>query len=323
MKILLQWCHSVPTLSGSESCTTKKMLKSQPKTGSRQRRGQVQHDNFLKKIFLLLLLFFATSQPQTLNELHSPENIRMFADHLFSEKDYLRSVSEYERLSGLEFNDTIQFKIAFAYQSMEKYEIALGKFSNIKPESVFHDESEKEYYKTLLQSGRYEDLQSNLINKDEKDFQRLLYLSYLFTSNKLLYQQNFLEPFPSAEQEKILYFYNQKKDPTYKSSWLSGLMSAFIPGSGKIYLGEFGDGIAAFLATSLFTFLSYDNFSHDHNFRGWLFAGLGFFFYTGNIYGSVAAAQIYNAKVDYEYNANLKVYLQNKNYFLPENEFIK
>jgi TM2 domain-containing membrane protein YozV len=100
-------------------------------------------------------------------------------------------------------------------------------------------------------------------------------------------------------------------------------MSALIPGSGKIYLGEIGDGITAFIATSLLAFLSYDNFSHNHNFRGWLFAGLGFFFYAGNVYGSVAAAQIYNAKVDYEYNLNLKEYLKSKNYFLEESEFVK
>lgn len=277
----------------------------------------------MKKISLLLLLFLSSSQSQILNELHSPENIRKFADYLFAEKDYLRSVFEYERLTGYEFNDTIQFKIALAYQYMEKNDLALEKFSDIKSKSVFYEESEREYYKTLLQSGSYEDLQSSLINKDEKDFQRLLYLSYLFTSNGLPDKQVFSEPFPLDEQEKILYFYNQKKESPYKSSLLSGLISALIPGSGKIYLGEIGDGIAAFLASSLFAFLSYDNFSNDHNFRGWLFAGIGFFFYAGNIYGSVAAAQIYNAKVDYEFNANLREYLQNKNYFLPGNDFIK
>jgi len=277
----------------------------------------------MKKTFFLLFLSLSTSQPQTLNELHSPENIRKFADYLFDEKDFLRSVIEYERLPEYKSNDTIKFKIALAYQSMEKNDLALEKFSDIKPGSVFYDESEKEYYKTLFQSGRYEDLKSSLANKNEREFQRLLYLSYLFTNNDLPGHQNFLEFFPSIEQKDILSFYNQKKEPPYKSSLLSGLMSALIPGSGKIYLGEIGDGITAFMATSIFAFLSYDNFSNDHNFRGWLFAGLGFFFYTGNIYGSVAAAQIYNARVDYEYNLNLKEYLKSKNYFLQENEFVK
>jgi len=275
------------------------------------------------KIIFLLILFSFTIKPQTSNLLHTPANTRKFADHLFSGKDYLRSVFEYEKLPEYEKNDTIEFKIPLAYQLMGKYDLALEKFLSVNKESVYYDQSVKEYYKTLLQAGRYNELQSKLANNDVKDFQRLLYLSYLFTSNELPAEQNFLEAFPLSGKESLLSFFSEKKNPPYKSSLLSGLFSAIIPGSGKIYLGEIGDGITAFIATSLFAFLSYDNFRANHDFRGWLFSGLGFFFYTGNIYGSVAAAQIYNAKVDYEYKEKLNEYLQNKNYFVPGNDFVK
>jgi len=275
------------------------------------------------KIIFLLILFSFTIKPQTSNLLHTPANTRKFADHLFSGKDYLRSVFEYGKLPEYEKNDTIEFKIPLAYQLMGKYDLALEKFLSVNKESVYYDQSVKEYYKTLLQAGRYNELQSKLANNDVKDFQRLLYLSYLFTSNELPTEQNFLEAFPLSGKESLLSFFSEKKNPPYKSSLLSGLFSAIIPGSGKIYLGEIGDGITAFIATSLFAFLSYDNFRANHDFRGWLFSGLGFFFYTGNIYGSVAAAQIYNAKVDYEYKEKLNEYLQNKNYFVPGNDFVK
>jgi TM2 domain-containing membrane protein YozV len=276
----------------------------------------------MNKLFLLFIHISLVIQAQSLNELHSPVYIREFADHLFFEKDYLRSIYEYEKLLKYLHNDTIEFKVALAYQTIKRYDLALEKFRKINKESIFFNMSEIEYYKTLLISGRYEKLQTTLINKEE-NFQRLLYLSYLFTYDKLPDQQQFVSSFPVNQQESILNFYNQKKDPPYKSSFLSGLMSSIIPGSGKIYLGELGDGITAFLAASIFAFLSYDNFSHNHKFRGWLFSGIGFFFYAGNIYGSVSSAQIYNARVDYEYNLKLKEYLQNKNYFLPGNDFIK
>ena len=275
------------------------------------------------KIIFLLILFSFTIKPQTSNLLHTPANTRKFADHLFSGKDYLRSVFEYGKLPEYEKNDTIEFKIPLAYQLMGKYDLALEKFLSVNKESVYYDQSVKEYYKTLLQAGRYNELQSKLANNDVKDFQRLLYLSYLFTSNELPTEQNFLEAFPLSGKESLLNFFSEKKNPPYKSSLLSGLFSAIIPGSGKIYLGEIGDGITAFIATSLFAFLSYDNFRANHDFRGWLFSGLGFFFYAGNIYGSVAAAQIYNAKVDYEYKEKLNEYLQNRNYFVPGNDFVK
>ena len=196
-------------------------------------------------------------------------------------------------------------------------------FQISKQKSQFYNESIREYYKTLFLAGRYKELQTDLNDDNKKDLHLQLYISYLFTLNQLPEKKEFLESFPSNERQNILNFYNQKKDPPYKSSLLAGILSGIIPGSGKIYIGEIGDGITGFIATSLLTFLSYDNFTHNHNFRGWLFAGLGFFFYAGNIYGSFAAAQIYNAGIDYEYNQNLKEYLKNKNYFLPENEFVK
>ena len=242
---------------------------------------------------------------------------------MFSEKDYLRSVFEYEKLLQYGKNDTIEFKISVAYQLMGKYDLALQGFSEINKKSVYYDESEREYYKTLFLSDKYDELQNKLVGNDVKDYQRLLYLSYLFTSVKLPEEQNFLSIFPSSEEENLQNFFNEKENPPYKSSLLAGLFSALIPGSGKIYLGEIGDGITAFIASSLFAFLSYDNFRANHNFRGWLFSGIGFFFYAGNIYGSVAAAQIYNARVDYEYKEKLKEYLNDKNYFIERNDFVK
>jgi len=277
----------------------------------------------MKKIIFLFILFSLTIKSQTSNPLYSQENIRKFADYLFSEKDYLRSVFEYEKLLKYGKNDTTEFKIPVTYQLMGKYDQALERFSAINKESAYYDESKKEHCKTLLLSGRYDELQTKLASNYVKDYQRLLYLSYLFTSVKLPGEQNFLDIFPLSEKENLRNFFNEKTNPPYKSSLLAGLFSTVIPGSGKIYLGEIGDGITAFVATSLFAFLSYDNFSANHDFRGWLFSGIGFFFYTGNIYGSIAAAQIYNARIDYEYKEKLKEYLNHKNYFLERNDVVK
>jgi hypothetical protein len=277
----------------------------------------------MKKIICLFVLLSLAVKSQTSNPLYSYENIRKFADHLFAEKDYLRSVFEYQKLLQYGKNDTIEFKIPVAYQLMGKYDLALQGFSEVNKKSVYYDESEREYYKTLLLSDRYDELQNKLTGNEVKPYQRLLYLSYLFNSVKLPSEQDFLSVFPLSEKNNLLNFFNEKKDPPYKSSLLAGLFSTVIPGSGKIYLGEIGDGITAFIASSLFAFLSYDNFRANHNFRGWLFSGIGFFFYTGNIYGSVASAQIYNAKVDYEYKEKLKEYLDDKNYFIERNDFDK
>lgn len=276
----------------------------------------------MKKIFWIFLLFTSFIKPQ-FNEFHSQENIRRFADHLFCEEDYLRAIFEYKKLYAYKNNDTLEFKIALAYSQMNRYSTAVEKFSGIKTSSVFYTASRQEYYKSLFQLREFEYLQNSISNEQGLEFQRLLYLSYLFSNNYLPAEEEFVNKFPLEEKKGISDFYIEKKEPSYKSLFLSGLLSAIIPGSGKIYTGDYGDGIFAFLATSVFAFLSYDNFNAKHNFRGWLFAGIGFAFYAGNVYGSVAAAQLHNAKVDFEYNSRLNEYLQNKNYFLPEYEFCK
>ena len=77
------------------------------------------------------------------------------------------------------------------------------------------------------------------------------------------------------------------------------------------------------LATGLLAFLAYDNFRADHEARAWIFTGLGAFFYAGNIYGSIASAQIFNAKIDFDFNEGLRLFLEKENYFLPQYDFCK
>jgi TM2 domain-containing membrane protein YozV len=98
-------------------------------------------------------------------------------------------------------------------------------------------------------------------------------------------------------------------------------MSAIIPGSGKIYVGETGDGIVAFITTTVFAFIAYDNFKAGHTTRAWIWTSVAALFYAGNVYGSVAAAQVHNAKITFEFNEGLNIYLNKKNYYIPKYEF--
>jgi TM2 domain-containing membrane protein YozV len=156
---------------------------------------------------------------------------------------------------------------------------------------------------------------------DSDIFKKLFNFSFLFTEDKLPSQEELISPFDSLERPLIRDFYYSKIDPSYRSPVTASIISTLIPGGGKIYTGEYGDGIMAFIATGLFAFLAYDNFKANHDFRGWLFTGLGTFFYAGNIYGSYASAEIYNARINFEFKAKLNLYLDDKNYFIPEVRF--
>ena len=88
-------------------------------------------------------------------------------------------------------------------------------------------------------------------------------------------------------------------DLKFKSPLKAAMMSAILPGSGRIYAGRVKEGIlsmVSFLATS---YLAYEGFHQDglKSFKGWLFSSIGAFLYIGNIYGSVLSARLTNDRL--------------------------
>lgn len=283
---------------------------------------------------LLSLLFFSSvclsqETDSVLNDLHSPSNVKLFADYLFCQKDYLRSSLEYQNYLKSFYNDTVEFKIALGYQRIGNYTTAVKKFTSISRRSGFYDASKFEFYKSEILSGNYNFFSSRLMKIKEENFayynnlKQLVYSSYLFSGDNLTDTSQLKYFFKGDDLNKMEEFYKWKNDPPYKSSVLAAIMSAIIPGSGKIYAGQPEDGLTALVVNGLFGYLAYSNFTHDHKFRGWLFSGLGAFFYAGNVYGSAAAAQIYNAKIKFDFIQTVKNFLESKNYFSPAYNFCK
>ncbi len=284
----------------------------------------------MKALIIILLLVVSTAvkpQDKTFN-FNSPQNIRKFADFLFCDKDYLRSAIEYQRIHGTPGDDTLRFKIALCFSRIKNYLDAIDNFSKVNQTSAYYNESTLEILKTNFLMDNYYGVRKYYLNefvnintKYRNEGKKLFNFSYLFTEDPLPEMNDFLIPFDENEQGQISSFYNWKKDPPYKSSLLAGIMSAVIPGSGKIYVGEVGDGIVAFLVTGVFAFLAYDNFQANHTTRAWIFTAAAALFYGGNVYGSVAAAQVHNVKIDFEYEENLKRYLEKHNYYTPNYGF--
>lgn len=269
-------------------------------------------------LFLLLLQNFAYSQEVNL---YSNENRKLFADYLFCQKDYLRAVNEYEEVPGLAESDTIRFKIGLAYLKMNQYDNASSSFSKVKEDSYFYKDAQMEFYKSQFLLGNYE-----VVDKSGNDYvpvKQLKSFSYLMGYQSLPAREELLSVFEGKDRDKVADLYERKINPPYKSELTAILLSTIIPGAGKIYTKEYSDGIIAFLVTGIMSYISYTDFKADHNFRGWLFAGLSAFFYAGNIYGSAASAQIYNAKINFSLDSDMKLFLEDKNYFVRDYEFCK
>ena len=279
----------------------------------------------ITELLFFFILFTSVNPAQTKDfDFSSPINIKKFADFLFCDRDYLRAALEYERLISSEVKDTLLFKIALSYSIIGDYPSAIKYFGNIPSPSTYVNAAKLELIKTYYLMNDYYGVRSfyndtliEEINKYQLEGNKLFNFSYLFTKDELPSKEKFLIPFNLSEKDEVSEYYDWKQDPPYKSSTIAGIMSALIPGSGKIYAGEIGDGIVAFITTTVFSFIAYDNFKAGHNTRGWVWAGVAALFYAGNIYGSVAAAQVHNAKITFEFNDGLNVFLQKNNYYTP------
>jgi TM2 domain-containing membrane protein YozV len=277
----------------------------------------------MKKIHLLFLFLILLQNllfPQDAN-IFSTGNRRLFADYLYCQKDYLRAVNEYQDITGLAANDTIRFKIGLAYLKMGKYDSASVHFSNVGDNSYFINDAKTEYYKSQFLLGNYDALYRSTDNY--LHVKQLNTFAFLFDQKDLPSEDILLSPFEGNNKNMVSDFYERKLNPPYKSELTSVILSTIIPGAGKIYTKEYSDGIIAFLVTGLMGYISYTDFKADHKFRGWLFAGLTAFFYGGNIYGSAASTQIYNAQVNFKLNSDMKLFLEDKDYFVPDYEFCK
>ncbi len=269
----------------------------------------------------IIFLSFILNQLILPQEFHSPESRKLFADFLFCSNDYLRAIIEYEEYLKHFNNDTVIFKIALGYSEIEDYNAAIEKFSLIPEKSGFYFKSRNEYLKSSLLINDFQRIlffQDEIISPNEL---KLINFAYLLDGKLLPVKEKFLSVFPDDEQKIMEEFYDAKFKPIYRSPFKAGILSAIIPGTGKIYTGQISDGITSFLLNGLLAFISYNNFRNDHRFRGWVFAGIGAFFYAGNIYGSVVSANIYNTKADYEYKSRVKQYLESKNYYIEKYDF--
>lgn len=281
----------------------------------------------LKSIFIFFFTSVIIYSQQI--DFHSAKNIKLFADYLFCDNDYLRAIDEYEKYLSVVEDDSIRFKIAIGFSLMNDEKTAFQKLVLIKDTSPFYEQSKIERLKSLylikndLAFFALADSLIDSVSKYSKEAWQLRNAALLLTLRELPEKEIFLLPFETEDKLILSDLFDFKKDPPYKSEVIAGILSGIVPGAGKIYTTNYGDGITAFLLTGLFTYLSYTNFEHDHQTRGWIFTALATGFYLGNIYGSVASAQIFNAKLNFEFSEGFNFFLEQKNYFTPVYEFCR
>jgi tetratricopeptide (TPR) repeat protein len=264
----------------------------------------------LRSVFLCCALVPAQTNYYT------PENILKFADYLLENREYQAAVSEYQRLSYTlgqsVIADSLLLKIALCYQLDKEYDRAIEYYQCLTEEHPDSKLTDKAYYRiALIQFMRAEYEKSNIyINEVTK----MLKTDEGRGKSQILAGTNYLYLFNWSQAMEILYpltingrepiqsvymLAKQGRDLPYKSAALSGICSAVIPGSGKIYLGRKMDGLYSFVFISLLGYQTYRTFEEQNinSIKGWLYGSVTGILYFGNIYGSIVGAKIYNHKL--------------------------
>ncbi|MDP2303331.1 MAG: hypothetical protein Q8N03_13010 [Ignavibacteria bacterium] len=263
----------------------------------------------------ILLLIFVSIKLLSQEGYYSVSSRISFADYLLCNRDYEFAINEYNQIDKLESNDTIKFKLAFSYFKNGEFESAKIHFDKINNILSVQSKEYSEAIKFLINEPENYLTPQTIVGK------KLVALNSLYQTNKS--EDDLSTIFTKDDFIEIDGWLNSHNRINEKSILLAGIYSSLLPGLGKIYSGQTGDGITAFVVTSLLSYLSYDNFKNNHDFRGYLFGSLAGLFYAGNIYGSVVSAHQFNLKVKLDREDGFFSFLKLKNYFLTEPSFIQ
>ena len=280
-------------------------------------------------VLLFLLTAVLSASPGQVEKYFAPESIIRFAEYLYQTGDYLRAAGEFQRYlfsfsSPPPDADSVLFKTGVCFRLAQHYDQAVTSFRNLihsHHSSALLEDAYIQISYTRFLEGKYEDSLSLVDQfvpslKTEAKKLKLLQLKGV----NLIYQRRWDEAaaesrslqksYPAKPFTPVLMeFAEQGKTLPRKSPFLAGLMSALIPGTGKIYAQRTTDGLMSLLSVAVTAWQAYEGFHKDglHSVKGWIYGSLGAFFYFGNIYGSVTAAKIFNEQAEDKFLEQIRV----------------
>lgn len=265
-----------------------------------------------KPALLLLILFytgFASSQ-NLFDSLHTAQ----YANYLFLSNNYKLAADEYERLLfQYKADETQALRLIQSYRHSGQQGFAMQRMDTFWDEPLqISGNVANEYLILQILAGNY----NYVIHKARENSMLAIQEKLFFEASSLMLDQEFAQAFSmiwSADQEPepVLKSYStlaaEAMSMKLKSPALSGILSGIIPGSGKIYTGEWQDGLTTFVFICSTAWQSYRGFSRSgiSSPYGWIMGAISAGFYAGNIYGSVKSANKYNTEK--RNNINIRV----------------
>ncbi|MFA6924848.1 MAG: hypothetical protein WC223_11420 [Bacteroidales bacterium] len=264
---------------------------------------------FLKVLFIL---FFPISAfPQSFQDSSIIKNLK-FINYLIKineldDANYLLKNIDLNKISNNNIKDSIKFLIGKNYFSMNdidssnKYFYEISKNSNQFISSRFFSAynficlEKYDNSKDILNDFKTDDL--NIENFRSLYLSAIALLKRNYNEFEILSGKFDYNYSPTVQAERSLpEYFEQLKNHKNNSMFLAGLMSAVIPGLGKVYAGKKGEGLAAFIIVSSLAATTFENYKKAgiKNIKTIFFGSVFTAFYIGNIWGSAFSVKIKN-----------------------------
>ena len=254
----------------------------------------------MRYIFLLMIIFlltFAQSQGQI-----------PFIRHLVNSGFYKEAIFVIEKDKtdySVQQRDSINYYKGWAHYSLKKLQESSSSFLKVSNSSPFYNKSFffAGYNQTFL--GNYGEARSILARTDSREEPTLWLYNFELSGIEMLKgnwpeAKQYLELVPEDNavlNNQVLALneiWKEHEQHRKKSPVTAGIMSAIIPGSGKIYAGKTGAGIASMIGNIGFGLITWENYrkSGFMDVKTILFGSIFAVNYVSNIYGSVVSVKV-------------------------------
>ncbi len=264
---------------------------------------------YIKRIILSIAAALLLNTAYAQSTLYDCENSHKFANYLYNTKQYSLAIHELERINYFCDTDSATRLIMIkTYRKLKEYDKANQFYTSANFDQLkkMNPEYRLEYMRLLMLQNKYAEVQKSI--EKGLDFRQ----KNEYSLGIELLQQNYSEAYAlskqySEQQSFVMHglttIAQKSYQTTRKKPWLSMLMSAVIPGSGKMYCGYWGDGLVSLLFSASSAFFSYRAFNKygTEKVYPWIAGGLAVSYYTGNVYGGYKAAKRYNNNLNNEF----------------------
>lgn len=245
-------------------------------------------------------LFIKLCYPQT--NIYSLENRYKYAKHLEQSGQYSLAAKEYAQIYKLSPSDSL---ITFVCRNYRQYGLADSALAFLDTIALKNETWYYEWINTHLICGKFKELEKFLENDTVLSLhtKKMVQLDAYLLQGQWKKAEKQLEGVEIQPMERLMEYNNlvDKGLALKKKKLFPALvLSAIVPGLGKVYAGAPWEGLSTFGITALLALSSARGFyiQQEGSIPGWIFAAATVTFYVGNLHGTAKQVKKYNQLQD-------------------------